>query len=161
WGPWEGGMVTPALRKQFESEGVGLIPLADGGLFLVHELNASGKAVEVLALGKPKPAGSGVVAAPGTRILEPSASASASAIHSSLAPVVSPPNTIPVADLSAVFERTVDVDTHPVLRSHVLDGKAVLPIALHIEFLAHAALHGHPGLLFHGFNDLRITQAVK
>ena len=26
WGPWEGGMVTAALRKQFESEGVGLIP---------------------------------------------------------------------------------------------------------------------------------------
>ena len=37
----------------------------------------------------------------------------------------------------------------------------VLPIALHIEYLAHAALHGHPGLVFHGFNDLRITQAIK
>src|SRR5205823_3680504 len=60
-----------------------------------------------------------------------------------------------------VFDRTIDVESHPILRSHVLDGRAVLPIALHIEFLAHAALHGHPGLNFHGFNDLRITQAVK
>jgi acyl transferase domain-containing protein/NAD(P)-dependent dehydrogenase (short-subunit alcohol dehydrogenase family)/acyl carrier protein len=156
WGPWEGGMVTPALRKQFELEGVGLIPLADGGLFLVHELNASGKAVEVLALGKPRPAGSGLVPTPGSRAAEPSGGSAASS-----APTVSPPNAAPPAEMAAVFDRTIDVETHPILRSHVLDGRAVLPIALHIEFLAHAALHGHPGLLFHGFNDLRITQAVK
>jgi hypothetical protein len=47
-----------------------------------------------------------------------------------------------------------------VLRSHVIDGRAVLPMALHLEWLAHAALHGHPGLVFHGFNDLRVTQGV-
>jgi hypothetical protein len=33
-------------------------------------------------------------------------------------------------------------------------------MALHLEWLAHAALHGNPGLLFHGFNDLRVTQPV-
>ena len=43
WGPWDGGMVTPGLRKVFEAEGVGLIPLADGGPFLVQELNAAGQ----------------------------------------------------------------------------------------------------------------------
>ena len=152
WGPWEGGMVTPALRKQFESEGVGLIPLIEGGLFLVHELNASGKAVEVLALGKHRPgSGSGAISVPGSR------PASGTVAY----PVVSPPNTTPNVDLVAVFDRTIDVESHPILRSHVLDSRAVLPIALHIEFLAHAALHGHPGLVFHGFNELRITQAVK
>ncbi|HKB34855.1 MAG TPA: SDR family NAD(P)-dependent oxidoreductase, partial [Gemmataceae bacterium] len=41
WGPWDGGMVTPGLRKVFESEGVGLIPLAEGSLFLVQELSAA------------------------------------------------------------------------------------------------------------------------
>ena len=43
WGPWDGGMVTPALRKLFETEGVGLIPLLDGAVFLVQELNAAGQ----------------------------------------------------------------------------------------------------------------------
>ncbi|MFO0804646.1 MAG: SDR family NAD(P)-dependent oxidoreductase [Gemmataceae bacterium] len=151
WGPWEGGMVTPALRKQFEAEGVGLIPLLEGGLFLVHELNASGKAVEVLALGKPKPggsSGSGVIATPAPR------GATGSGVQAV-------PTVTSGAELLPVFERAIDIESHPILRSHVLDGRAVLPIALHLEFLAHAALHGHPGLVFHGFNDLRITQAVK
>jgi hypothetical protein len=40
----------------------------------------------------------------------------------------------------------------------VIDGRAVLPMALTVEWLAHAALHGNPGLAFLGLNDLRIYQ---
>ena len=63
WGPWDGGMVTPALRKVFELEGVGLIPLLDGAVFMVQELNAAGKAVEVIAMPKPR-GGSGSIPMP-------------------------------------------------------------------------------------------------
>ncbi|MBY0512614.1 MAG: SDR family NAD(P)-dependent oxidoreductase, partial [Gemmataceae bacterium] len=157
WGPWEGGMVTPGLRKQFESEGVGLIPLHDGALFVVQELNAAGKAVEVIALGKHRPTGSGMHSLSGTG--SSAIHAGGSGVHSALG-VVSPPNPGPAVELVPAFERTIDVESHPILRSHVLDGKAVLPMALHLELLAHAALHGNPGLVFHGFNDLRITQGV-
>jgi hypothetical protein len=55
----------------------------------------------------------------------------------------------------------LDVTSHPVLRSHVLDGLAVFPLALHTEWLAHAALHNNPGMQFHGFNDLRVTSGLK
>jgi hypothetical protein len=151
WGPWDGGMVTPGLRRVFEGEGVGLIPLADGGLFAVQELAAAGRAVEVVAVGKAgKPATKPVPPAPAATpppALQP-------------APVATP-GTQPPAELKPVFERTLDVDNHPVLRSHVLDGRAVLPMALHLELLAHAALHGNPGLVFHGFNDLRIIAGAK
>jgi acyl transferase domain-containing protein/NAD(P)-dependent dehydrogenase (short-subunit alcohol dehydrogenase family)/acyl carrier protein len=133
WGPWDGGMVTPGLRKLFAAEGVGLIPLADGGRFAVAELTASDRPVEVVVLG-PSPA-----AAPAAPKVEAAPAG---------------------PDLNAVFERSIDVDSHPVLRSHVLDGRAVLPLALHAEFLAHAALHANPGLLFHGFDDLRVTNGV-
>jgi hypothetical protein len=34
-------------------------------------------------------------------------------------------------------------------------------MVLHLEWLAHAAMHGNPGLLFHGFNDLRIPERVS
>ena len=74
---------------------------------------------------------------------------------------MSPPNPLPSADMTVAFERAVDVSTHPVLKSHVLDGLAVLPVALHLEWLAHAALHGNPGFQFHGFNDLRVTSGLK
>jgi NAD(P)-dependent dehydrogenase (short-subunit alcohol dehydrogenase family) len=136
WGPWDGGMVTPSLKKLFESEGVGLIPLADGGAFLVQELAAGGSAVEVAALGKFQPAAAGSAAAPSG---------------------ISAP---PAPELSPAFEREVSVATHPIVRSHVLDGRAVLPMALHVEWLAHAALHGNPGLVFHGFDSLRIAHGV-
>ncbi len=159
WGPWEGGMVTPALRKVFEAEGVGLIPLTEGGLFAVQELTAAGKAVEVVALGKPgragKPSGSGSMGSGVSRV--PAAPASA---PGTAAPTPVPPTGPPAPELAVAFERTLDLDSHSVLRSHVLDGRAVLPMALHMEFLAHAALHGNPGLVFHGFDDLRITHGV-
>jgi hypothetical protein len=54
WGPWEGGMVTPALKAQFEALGVPLIPLRAGAQVLVDELS-DGQAdqVELVIGGSP------------------------------------------------------------------------------------------------------------
>src|SRR5207248_4552223 len=41
WGPWDGGMVTPALRGLFAAEGIGLIPLAAGARHLLREITAT------------------------------------------------------------------------------------------------------------------------
>ncbi len=130
WGPWDGGMVTPSLKKLFASEGIGLIGLPEGGAFLVREIGAAGDPVEIVALA-------------GT-----------------LEGVVAPPQPARNISLTEAFQRTLSVDDHPFLRSHVLDGKAVLPMAIIAEWLAHGALHGNPGLRFHGFNDLRICKGV-
>jgi NAD(P)-dependent dehydrogenase (short-subunit alcohol dehydrogenase family) len=154
WGPWDGGMVTPALRKLFENEGVGLIPLLDGAVFLVQELNAAGKAVEVIAMPRRR-GGSGAIPMPVGLAAGTPPPAGAPATGSG---VVAHPQT---AELALAFERVVDVGSHPILRDHVIDGRAVLPLALHLEWLAHAALHGHPGLVFHGFNDPRVTHGVQ
>ena len=48
WGPWDGGMVTPSLRKHFASRGVGLIPVDQGAQAFVAEVLSAGRAVEVL-----------------------------------------------------------------------------------------------------------------
>ena len=48
WGPWEGGMVTPPLRKHFEEQGVQLIPLAAGARACVSELAQRGASAEVV-----------------------------------------------------------------------------------------------------------------
>ena len=55
WGPWEGGMVTPALKKQFESMGIPCIPLARGAAIFVAELSGFRDAVEVVVGGPPGP----------------------------------------------------------------------------------------------------------
>lgn len=38
WGPWEGGMVTPALAKAFHGRGIALIPLLAGARAFADEL---------------------------------------------------------------------------------------------------------------------------
>ena len=58
------------------------------------------------------------------------------------------------------FEIGVSVEDCPFLRSHVINGKAVVPTAVIAEWLAHAALHGNPGLNFHGFDDLKIYKGI-
>jgi acyl transferase domain-containing protein/NADP-dependent 3-hydroxy acid dehydrogenase YdfG len=40
WGPWEGGMVTPALAQHFTARGVGLLPLDAGAAAFVRESEA-------------------------------------------------------------------------------------------------------------------------
>jgi NAD(P)-dependent dehydrogenase (short-subunit alcohol dehydrogenase family)/acyl carrier protein len=132
WGPWEGGMVTPPLRKLFESEGVGLIPLEAGADLLVREISAAEeRAVEV------------VVAAD----------------FQSTQPARPLDDRSPQG-LSIAFERVLDLAGHPFLESHVLDGRPVLPLALTLEWLGHAAMVQNPGLHFHGVDDLRVLHGV-
>ena len=41
WGPWDGGMVTPELKRLFEARGATIIPLDGGADLLLRELSAS------------------------------------------------------------------------------------------------------------------------
>jgi PfaD family protein len=56
WGPWDGGMVTPLLAREFAREGVELIPLAAGAARLADAaLDAPGGPAEVV-VGRGLPA---------------------------------------------------------------------------------------------------------
>jgi acyl transferase domain-containing protein/NAD(P)-dependent dehydrogenase (short-subunit alcohol dehydrogenase family) len=137
WGPWAGGMVNDGLRQTFAAEGIDLIPLAAGAR-LVADLLAQAEAgpVEQVVLAGELPAEPGPP------------------------PLTMTPANRP-ATLTRAFTREVSLETCPVLASHVLGGRAVMPLVLHLEWLAHGAAHANPGLLFHGFDDLRILQGVK
>jgi len=135
WGPWDGGMVTPALKGMFSEEGIEVIGLESGAAYLLDEIACDGPA-EVLVLGS----GSQVPT------MDP-------------APAVSTNGTVP-DELPTVFERTIRTDTHEFMASHVLDGRAVLPAAMTLEWLAHGALHGNPGLRFVGVDDFRVFKGV-
>jgi acyl transferase domain-containing protein/NADP-dependent 3-hydroxy acid dehydrogenase YdfG len=62
--------------------------------------------------------------------------------------------------MSATFERRLDLSRHGFLNSHKIDDNPVLPIAIMLEWLGHAALHENPGLLLHGFDDFRVLKGV-
>jgi acyl transferase domain-containing protein/acyl carrier protein/NAD(P)-dependent dehydrogenase (short-subunit alcohol dehydrogenase family) len=132
WGPWNGGMVTPALKKVFEREGIEVIDLQAGADYLLKELSTTpGGPVELIISG-------GDIDAKAEELAEL-------------------PQNICV---SKAFDLDLDIAQYPFLKSHVMDGKAVLPTAIVVEWLAHGALHNNPGLKFQGFNDLRILKGV-
>lgn len=49
WGPWDGGMVTPALKERFQRRGISVIPLDGGAQLLMDALCADSGAVQVVA----------------------------------------------------------------------------------------------------------------
>jgi acyl transferase domain-containing protein/NAD(P)-dependent dehydrogenase (short-subunit alcohol dehydrogenase family) len=132
WGPWDGGMVTPSLKQMFAQEGIGVIPLEAGGDFLVRELQQpTGTATEVVVMAN---------------------------LPAMLAEPTLPPA---LANPATMLEREVSVANCPVLEDHVLGGQAVVPLVLTMEWLAHTALHGSPGMAFHGINQLHIQKAIR
>jgi NAD(P)-dependent dehydrogenase (short-subunit alcohol dehydrogenase family) len=55
WGPWAGGMVTPALKKRFAALGVPMIPLAEGARMFADEMRATQRdQIELVLGGEPR-----------------------------------------------------------------------------------------------------------
>jgi polyketide-type polyunsaturated fatty acid synthase PfaA len=51
WGPWDGGMVTPELKRMFNGRGVYIIPLDAGAKLLVSELAAENNRCAQILVG--------------------------------------------------------------------------------------------------------------
>ncbi len=135
WGPWDGGMVTPQLRKLFEQEGIGVIPLQAGAKQFIKELQSESD-VEVVILGSQPPE-------------QEKKSFNQTSEHR-----------LPHPALHLAYERTVSINNQPILNSHIMNGKAVLPAAIIIEWFAHGALHNNPGLVFSGVDNFKIYKGV-
>ncbi|MGM0601092.1 MAG: SDR family NAD(P)-dependent oxidoreductase, partial [Candidatus Rifleibacteriota bacterium] len=132
WGPWDGGMVTPSLRNVFLAEGIGLIPLQRGGFQPVIELSHPELFdCEIGIVGQ-----------------------------------IKQKNT---SDLKGetlgkkwqkAFDYELKLDSNAWLKDHVINGEAVLPMAVAGEMLAHVAVMQYPGLSFSGYNNLQILKGI-
>nr|WP_320116264.1 SDR family NAD(P)-dependent oxidoreductase [uncultured Desulfuromonas sp.] len=140
WGPWDGGMVTPALKKLFAEEGIEVIDLAAGSRYLLQELTQQDGQVEIVILGDHQ--------AP----RDDKSSDSSVALGTS-------PITECYPELALTLE--VNPQSMAVLKDHVIDGMAVVPAALIIEWMAHGAMHNYPGMQFIGFDNLRIFKGIR
>ncbi|MEW6673551.1 MAG: SDR family NAD(P)-dependent oxidoreductase [Thermodesulfobacteriota bacterium] len=138
WGPWDGGMVSPALKREFARKNIPLIPPQTGAGFLLSEMAAGAdSAVEVVI---------------GAELNPPAAAESGSD---------QPFSTLHPADLALTLKREVDVENLPILTSHILDGKPVVPFALMAEWFGHGALHENPGLSLLGIDDMRLMKGIR
>jgi acyl transferase domain-containing protein/NAD(P)-dependent dehydrogenase (short-subunit alcohol dehydrogenase family) len=139
WGPWDGGMVTPALRRSFEGNGIALIPIEQGAAAMVAELGLPGEqGVEVIIGG---PVRLDALPSPKESLLRHQTNASCSS-------------------MTQAVQREIDAERCPVLQAHRLDGRPVVPLALITEWLAHGALHANPGLSLHGIDHLRLLKGI-
>ena len=72
-----------------------------------------------------------------------------------------PHRPLPERHLDPVFRaRTVDLDSLPIPTMHIIDGHAVLPMAIMLEWPAEGAIHRNPGLVVSGVDDLRLFKGV-
>ena len=138
WGPWDGGMVTPALKRSFEKQGVALISMEQGTAALLAEMNQAPDGPVEVVIGGPLP----VASFPDQAGNRPSAADATS------------------SRLAQTARREIDVERYPVLKSHCLDGRPVVPLALITEWLAHGALHANPGMALHGIDNLRLLKGI-
>ena len=56
WGPWESGMVTPALKAAFEQQGIAVLPIEAATQMLVNELSDRYQDTAQVVVGSPIPA---------------------------------------------------------------------------------------------------------
>lgn len=141
WGPWNGGMVTPALAREFARRGVGLIPPKAGAEAMVLEMEQSaGVDVEVVL---------------GDGLCPPAAACGQKSSNDS-----QPATQRCAANLNTVFSRRLSMATHSFLNDHVIAGRPVLPAAMMLEWLAHGAMHDNPGLRASRVDGFRVLRGV-
>ena len=126
WGPWESGMVSDEVNRQFRERGVIPIPPKAGSEFLLREMleDQSGQ-VELIA---------GIFE---FHKAQPSSS-------QRLPLLSSQPRT--VNERSIEYEHFFSLQNEPYLRDHQLDGVPVVPAAVALELMAEVVQAGWPHL---------------
>ncbi|MFQ5485636.1 MAG: SDR family NAD(P)-dependent oxidoreductase, partial [Desulfobacterales bacterium] len=130
WGPWDGGMVTPDLKREFARKKIGVIPVETGAEFMLREMIKDGENHSEIVAG---------------------------VLISS--DVKTDKNKKETFSLS--FKHEIDIDRYPILSSHIIGGKPVVPFALITEWIGHGALHENPGLFLFGIDNMQLFNGIR
>ena len=130
WGPWEGGMVKPALRKRLQERGIPLIPIEAGTATLIE------------ALERARPAAEG-----------------GEQVHYVIGgEMIAPPAPLPAQTVR--IQRRLTLEANPFLRDHVIGGHAVLPTVCAAQWMIDAAEAVAPGYRFFAVRDYRVFKGI-
>jgi acyl transferase domain-containing protein/NAD(P)-dependent dehydrogenase (short-subunit alcohol dehydrogenase family)/acyl carrier protein len=139
WGPWDGGMVTGTIKREFNKNKIKLIPQEEGAKCMLLEMMGNKSNPVEVVIGSYSL--SGEFNKPG--VLQNGIRKTA------------------VDKQHLSFKREIDIESYPVLESHIIGGKPVVPFALMTEWLGHSALHESPGLFLYGLDDIRLLKGIR
>ena len=139
WGPWDGGMVTGAIKREFNKNNIKLIPMEEGAKCMLLEMMGNKSNPVEVVIGSYSLSGEFNKAA---------------ALQNGILKTA-------VDKQHLSFKREIDIESYPVLESHIIGGKPVVPFALMTEWLGHSALHESPGLFLYGLDDIRLLKGIR
>ncbi len=142
WGPWDGGMVTPSLRREFRKKNIELIPIQAGAMSMLYEMMGDRQTPVEVVIGAGLPAAQAAVA-PAEPVAEQNPPALTGQTH------------------QCSFRQSVDLTTYPILGAHILGGRPVVPFALITEWIGHGVLQQNPAAVLQGIDDLRLLAGIK
>jgi len=139
WGPWDGGMVTGTIKREFNKNKIELIPIEEGSKCMLLEMMGNKSNPVEVVIGS-----------------------SSISRENKKAEVLQNGTCNKIVDKQHLsFKREIDVESYPVLESHIIGGKPVVPFALMTEWLGHSALHESPGLFLYGLDDIRLLKGIR
>ncbi len=162
WGPWEGGMVNPSLKREFIKKGIDLIPLKQGAYAMIKEMGIQKQ--EITKTGR-----NSVEVVIGAHLITNNDSTTLTDKKVSLTTVGNDSNIVNHSltyeklthCLNTSWQTLVGLESCPILNDHKIAGEPVVPFALIMEWFAHAGEIANPGLLFIGMDNIRILKGIK
>ncbi|MDT3293685.1 beta-ketoacyl synthase N-terminal-like domain-containing protein [Shewanella sp. SP2S2-6] len=136
WGPWDGGMVNPALKKMFIDRGVYVIPLKAGAELFASQLLSNTGAQLLVGTDMQGTVPSDEQATQGSNLKKPKAdlTTDASDPHALASTLAAIALTQPLT-----LQRTLDPKAMIFIEDHCINGNPVLPTVCAIQWMREAA----------------------
>ncbi|SFD32776.1 type I polyketide synthase [Pseudoalteromonas denitrificans] len=136
WGPWDGGMVTPELKRMFDARGVYIIPLDAGAQLLVSELATTDNRCAQILVGNDLSKDQ-APEVEGTDVKKPQ-----------------------VSRLTKALKTTNGTFTNAFLADHVIGGNQVLPTVCAIAWMSEAAISLYTGYHYQGLENYKLFKGL-
>ena len=145
WGPWDGGMVTPELKRMFDERGVYIIPVQSGASLLVSELAAKhNRCVQIVV-------GTDMSGTDSENLVVQKA------VDQS---IVDQKNDNAVRESSHQQIKTFNHLDNALLVDHKIDGQQVLPTVCAIAWLKSTCESLYPEYQYQGIEDFKLFKGI-
>jgi len=144
WGPWDGGMVTPELKRMFAARGVYIIPLDAGAQLLLSELSAVDNRCPQILVGN-----------------DLSKDAEGSKDQDEAASVKKPQvSRYPTGLTTVKVAKSLQATNNVFLEDHSFNGNQVLPTVCAIAWMSDATTAVYSDYQYLGFEDYQLFKGV-